>query len=162
VIEPDHLIHKVSMENILSADLELLTGEGVESTISATRMFGLPGWAAVSSSGVEALDLPVNVRHVVIAADNDMNGVGQRAALSTRKRWAAEGRSVRILLPPNPGENFNDVLLSDAGAGSRRFRLHVDGRVAGRVDPRHQQFAARLLELKKRRSRPQRGSTLHR
>jgi phage/plasmid primase-like uncharacterized protein len=95
------------------ADLELLVGEGVESTISATQMFGLPGWAALLSSGVEALDLPVNVRQVVVAADNDMNGVGQRAALSAHERWAAEGRSVRILLPPNPGEDFNDVLLSE-------------------------------------------------
>jgi hypothetical protein len=94
------------------ADLELLVGEGVESTLSAMRVFGLPGWAALSSNGVEALDLPANVRQVAIAADNDMNGVGQRAALSARKRWAAEGRSVRILLPPNAGEDFNDVLLS--------------------------------------------------
>jgi hypothetical protein len=94
------------------AHVELLIGEGIESTLSAMQMFGLPGWAALSSSGVEALDLPVNVRQVVIAADNDMNCVGQRTALSARKRWEGEGRSVRILLPPNAGEDFNDVLSS--------------------------------------------------
>jgi putative DNA primase/helicase len=58
------------------------------------------------------LDLPNDVRRIVIAADNDENGVGQRAALSARERWTAEGRMVRILLPPNAGEDFNDVLLS--------------------------------------------------
>ena len=89
-----------------------LIGEGIESTLSAMQMFHLPGWAALSAGGVEALYLPPKIRKVVIAADNDANGVGQRAALSARNRWAAEGRSVRILLPPSPGEDFNHVLLS--------------------------------------------------
>jgi putative DNA primase/helicase len=92
--------------------VELLVGEGIESTLSAMHLFGLPGWAALCAPGIEALDLPAEVRAVVIAADNDVNGVGQRAALSAQARWIAEGRSVRILVPPNPGEDFNDVLLS--------------------------------------------------
>jgi hypothetical protein len=94
------------------AGVELLIGEGIESTLSAMQLFGLPGWAAICAIGIEALDLPDDVRRIVIAADNDLNGVGQRAALSARERWATEGRAVRILLPPNPGEDFNDVLLS--------------------------------------------------
>jgi phage/plasmid primase-like uncharacterized protein len=95
------------------ADLELIVGEGIESTLTAMQLFSLPGWAAICASGIASLDLPADVRRVVVAADNDMNGVGQRAALSARERWAVEGRSVRILLPPNPGEDFNDVLLSE-------------------------------------------------
>ena len=90
---------------------ELIVGEGIESTLSAMRLFGLSGWAALSAPGVEALELPAEIRSVVIAADHDMNGVGQRAALAAQSRWAAEGRSVRILLPPNPGEDFNDVAV---------------------------------------------------
>jgi hypothetical protein len=95
------------------ADLELLVGEGIESTLAAMQLFSLQGWAAICASGIASLDLPADVRRVVVAADNDMNGVGQRAALSARERWVVEGRSVRILLPPNPGEDFNDVLLSE-------------------------------------------------
>jgi phage/plasmid primase-like uncharacterized protein len=95
------------------ADLELLVGEGIESTLAAMQLFSLPGWAAICASGIASLDLPADVRRVVVAADNDMNGVGQRAALSARERWVVEGRSVRILLPPNPGEDLNDVLLSE-------------------------------------------------
>jgi hypothetical protein len=95
-----------------NADAELLIGEGIESTISAMQLFGRPSWAALSASGIEALELPVDVRKVVIAADHDENAVGQRAALSAQARSTAEGRSARILLPPNPGEDFNDVLLS--------------------------------------------------
>jgi hypothetical protein len=94
------------------ADLELLVGEGIESTLSAMQLFDLPGWAALYDGGIKDLDLPADIRRVDIATDNDANGVGQRAALCALDRWAAEERSVRILLPPNPGEDFNDVLLS--------------------------------------------------
>jgi hypothetical protein len=91
----------------------LVVGEGIESTLSAMQLFDLPGWAALHGGGIKDLDLPADIRRVVIAADNDANGVGQRAALFARKRWGAEGRSARILLPPNPGEDFNDVLSSE-------------------------------------------------
>lgn len=92
------------------AGVELLISEGIETTLAAMQLFGLPGWAAICAPGIEALELPTEVRAVAIAADNDVSGTGQRAALSARERWATERRSVRILLPPNPGD-FNDVLL---------------------------------------------------
>jgi putative DNA primase/helicase len=93
-------------------DVELLIAEGIESAVSAMWLFGLPGWAALCANGIEALELLPEIRSVVIAADNDENGVGQRAALAARERWAARGISVRILLPPNVGQDFNDVLRS--------------------------------------------------
>jgi hypothetical protein len=48
---------------------------------------------------------------VVILADNDINGAGERAARSAAARWFAEGRRVQIAMPPQPGIDFNDVLL---------------------------------------------------
>jgi putative DNA primase/helicase len=93
-------------------DLELIVGEGIESTLSAMQLFGLPGWAALCAPGIEALELPSEIRRVVIAGDNDANHVGQRAALSAQERWANEGRSIRILLPPKTNTDFNDLLLS--------------------------------------------------
>jgi hypothetical protein len=74
-------------------------------------VFRLPGWAALYDGGIKNLDLPAAIGEVVIAADNDANGVGQHAALCARERWTAEGRIVRILRPPNPGEDFNNILL---------------------------------------------------
>jgi putative DNA primase/helicase len=50
----------------------LLVGEGNESTLSAMQLFGLPGWAALSADGIEALELPAEIREVAIAADNDV------------------------------------------------------------------------------------------
>jgi len=44
--------------------------------------------------------------------DNDANGAGQRAALGAYERWSHEGRVVRIKLPPNAGDDFNDVIRS--------------------------------------------------
>jgi putative DNA primase/helicase len=92
------------------ADAELLIGEGIESVLSAMLLFGLPGWAALSEGGIEALELPSEICNLVIAADNDDNGVGQSAALAAYDRWTEQGRRVRILLPPEPGKDFNDVL----------------------------------------------------
>jgi hypothetical protein len=89
--------------------LELIVAEGLESAMSATQLFGIPSWAAICANGIETLDLPNAARRIVIAADHDT--IGLRAALSAQERWAAEGRSVRIFRPPNPGEDFNDVLL---------------------------------------------------
>ena len=57
------------------------------------------------------LELPPDVRRIIIAADNDASGAGQRNALAAYDRWTAEGRSVRIKTPPDVGDDFNDVLI---------------------------------------------------
>jgi hypothetical protein len=54
----------------------------------------------------------------VIAADNDADGLGQKAALVAARRWAGEMRRVRIDLPPIPGSDWNDVLLGRARAAA--------------------------------------------
>ena len=59
---------------------------------------------------MKTLELPATVRAVIIAADNDASGAGQRNALAAYDRWTAEGRSVRIKTPPDIGDDFNDVL----------------------------------------------------
>ena len=61
------------------------------------------------------MELPPDVRRILIAADNDVSGVGQRNALAAYDRWTAEGRSARIKTPPNTGDDFNDLLLAARG-----------------------------------------------
>ena len=73
---------------------------------------GRAGWAAVFAGGLKTLELPSTVRAVIIAADNDASGVGQRSALAAYDRWTAEGRSVRIKTPPAVGTDFNDLLFA--------------------------------------------------
>jgi putative DNA primase/helicase len=91
--------------------LELAIGEGAETTAAGMQIFSLPGWSSVSAGGIRSLALPDDVRRILLLVDNDLNGVGQRNALAAYKRWTEEGRSVRTMLPPTPGDDFNDELL---------------------------------------------------
>jgi len=75
----------------------------------------LPGWSAVYAGGLLTLELPPEIRRIVIAADNDISGTGQRNALAAYRRWTSEGRSVHIVMPPVAGDDFNDVLIKRQG-----------------------------------------------
>jgi phage/plasmid primase-like uncharacterized protein len=87
---------------------ELLVAEGVETALSAMQILGLPGWSTVSASGLGTVALPPAVRRICIAADNDL--AGRQAAVGAHRRWTAEGRTVRIVMPTAAGTDFNDVL----------------------------------------------------
>jgi putative DNA primase/helicase len=102
---------------LASAAETLMVGEGIETTLSAMMAIGLPGWAALSTSGLVALVLPSIVTEVIILADNDATGAGEKAARAAAQRWLAEGRKVRLAMPPNPGTDFNDVLRGSTSAG---------------------------------------------
>ena len=92
-------------------DGELTVAEGIETALSVMGATGCPTWAALSTSGVMALELPPGVVTVTIAADGDEPGV--QAADSAAKRWRAEGR--RVLVRPAPqGMDFNDVARAHA------------------------------------------------
>jgi len=90
----------------------LVIGEGIETAASVMVATGFPAWAAISAGGIERLILPAlpAASSVIIAADYDRNGTGERAARTAAERWLAEGRRVRIALPPIPGSDWNDVL----------------------------------------------------
>jgi hypothetical protein len=88
---------------------ELVIGEGIETSLAAAQIFDLSCWASVSAGGLKTVELPPEARRVLIAADHDE--AGRRCALAARDRWVAEGRAVRVKVPPVPGQDFNDVLL---------------------------------------------------
>ena len=86
----------------------LMIGEGIETCLAAMQGTGHPAWAALSTSGLRALDLPGCVREVIVLADGD--DPGEAAARDCALRWMRQGRRVRIARPPR-GLDFNDVLL---------------------------------------------------
>lgn len=96
----------------------LMVGEGIETCFAATQATGRPAWAALSTSGLRTLDLPAEVREVILLADGD--DPGAVAALDCAWRWKREGRRVRIARPPQ-WMDFNDLLLGRPPA-SRRAR----------------------------------------
>jgi hypothetical protein len=100
----------------------LLVAEGIETAASASMIFRLPAWSAVSSQNMaRAMVLPAEVTDVVIAADHD--GVkgeqkvdpGLEAARRAKRRWNMEGRIVRIFCPFDVGVDFNDLWVQGCG-----------------------------------------------
>jgi hypothetical protein len=85
----------------------LLVGEGVETVLSGMQATGRPGWAALSTSGLNALVLPDHVREVTILADGDPPGL--EAAREATRRWTKCGVRVRIAKAPD-GRDFNDLI----------------------------------------------------
>jgi putative DNA primase/helicase len=86
----------------------LMVGEGIESSLAAMQATGHPAWAALSTSGLRTLDLPEDVRDVIVLADGDE--AGEAAARDCAWRWKRQGRQVRIARPPQ-GMDFNDLLV---------------------------------------------------
>jgi hypothetical protein len=101
----------------------LLLAEGIETTLAGMVATGLPGWAALSTSGLVALVLPPIIQHITILADHDVSGAGQRAAYSAAARWLHEGRRVRVVVPPEPGTDMADLI---AGRGHARIAEACD------------------------------------
>lgn len=85
----------------------LMVGEGIETCLAAMLASGHPAWAALSTSGLRTLDLPKDVRDVIVLADGD--APGEAAARDCALRWKRQGRRVRIARPPQ-GMDFNDLL----------------------------------------------------
>lgn len=85
----------------------VMVGEGIETCLAAMQATGKPAWAALSTSGLRALDLPPELRTVIVLADGD--DAGEAAAQYAAARWAIEGRSVSIARPPR-GQDFADML----------------------------------------------------
>ena len=54
--------------------------EGIETSLGVAVACTMPVWAALSASGIKNLVLPPEATHVVICADHDTSGTGERAA----------------------------------------------------------------------------------
>jgi putative DNA primase/helicase len=86
----------------------LMVGEGIETCLAAMQATGFPAWAALTTSGLKALDLPSTALDVIVLADGD--DPGEAAARDCARRWKRDGRRVRIARPPQ-GTDFNDLLV---------------------------------------------------
>jgi len=99
---------------------ELAITEGVETALGVRLMTGMPTWAGLSSGGIEKLEVPETVRLVVIAADHDAHGKGERAAHALAQRLLTEDRmrTVKILTPSTPDRDWADS-LAEASSWTR-------------------------------------------
>jgi phage/plasmid primase-like uncharacterized protein len=93
---------------------EIVVAEGVESALSAGIALGLPAIATLGASNMRRLIVPENVRRVLIAADRDASGVGERAARDLGAKLIARGASVALAWPPMPFADWNDAARAGA------------------------------------------------
>ena len=88
--------------------------EGIETAIAANQLTGVPTWAAVSSTIMEAFVPPDGVRHVVVFGDHDANYTGQAAAFKLAKKLYLKDYLVEVEIPEygdwadQVGKNFDE------------------------------------------------------
>jgi len=85
--------------------------EGIETALSAARMFKIPTWSVICAHGIETFEPPPGCEQLVIFADNDAHGRGQQAAEMLEARLRDRMR-VRIRLPHL--KDWNDVIMESA------------------------------------------------
>ena len=94
---------------LASAGETLALAEGIETALSVQQATAIPTWATLGTANLQRVELPAIVREVVICADADRNGAGERAAQAAAQVFLRNGSRVRIVRPP-AGSDFNDVL----------------------------------------------------
>ncbi|PMS17846.1 hypothetical protein C0Z18_18540 [Trinickia dabaoshanensis] len=87
--------------------------EGVESALSAARVFK-PMWCCLDAGNLGQLPMLPGVEAITIFADHDPPGL--RAAEACASRWSDVGRLVRIVCPPEAGQDMNDILREERHA----------------------------------------------
>lgn len=84
--------------------------EGIETALACHLATGLPVWSTISAGGLASLVVPATVKELIIFADNDRSGTGEKAANALARRMLSEGRKVKILTPPAVGTDWADQL----------------------------------------------------
>jgi putative DNA primase/helicase len=85
--------------------------EGIETALSVYHATGIETWACLSTSGMSNVQLPTQLKTLIICTDNDSPGVKASEALFTRA--IAQRIAVKQVIPPHRGQDFNDVLKED-------------------------------------------------
>jgi len=81
--------------------------EGVEDALALAQMMGEPAWAVLGTGNYKTVDLPENIKQVILAPDGDE--AGQAIIQETALRLAGPGREVRAARLP-AGQDWCDVL----------------------------------------------------
>ena len=89
-------------------DGHLGIAEGIETALSAQKIFGIPTWAALSADGLARWQWPPEVTRVTIFADAGDAGRQASAALTDRLNLAEIDHEI---VRPLHGDDFNDDLL---------------------------------------------------
>jgi hypothetical protein len=92
------------------AEPHLGIAEGIETALSAEKLFGIPVWALLSASGIASFPVIPGVTRLTIFADHDEAGL--KAAAVCARRYLKAGIKGERHTPPTPGDDWNDYLQS--------------------------------------------------
>lgn len=95
-----------------SRDGALAVTEGIEDALSAWILWQIPAWAVLGTSGMKGFIPPENVKEILIFADRDENGAGQRASWELQERMEETGRAARVLVPEGGLKDLNSLLAT--------------------------------------------------
>lgn len=90
--------------------ITLGVAEGMETALACHIATGLPIWSTISAGGLASLVVPDIVQELIVFADNDRSGTGEKAARTLARRMLAEGRKVKIIKPQIVGTDWADNL----------------------------------------------------
>lgn len=101
----------------LPTDGVLGVAEGMETALSAMKIYRIPTWSLVSATILERFEIPQQVKTLLIWADKDKSFAGQKAAKALQQRAQQQGVKAYILLPNRPivgkSIDWNDVMVSE-------------------------------------------------
>lgn len=86
--------------------------EGIETTIAATQLTGIPCWATLGTERFARVALPACVKRLILFLDND--GGGRRAERLAREAHRDTDVEIEARYPEASGADWNDLLLSKA------------------------------------------------
>ena len=98
----------VRLARVVDCRAALGFAEGIETALSVIADGKGPAWAALGTANLSKLEPLPGVRNISVWADNDR--AGTKAAYAFADRWARAGHFVRILMPDEPGTDWNDVV----------------------------------------------------
>jgi putative DNA primase/helicase len=94
---------------LMEHDAILGIAEGIETALSASALFNVPCWAALTAGLLQEWSPPASVTTVLVFGDNDLSNTGQAAAYSLARRLNTRGLTVSVEIPQATGSDWNDV-----------------------------------------------------
>lgn len=88
----------------------IIVCEGIETGIACAQIFDEGVYACISNTILEGFEPPEGIRKIIICGDSDTKFVGQISAYKLAKTLYDKDYIVEVRLPPNMGDDFNDMI----------------------------------------------------
>ncbi len=83
--------------------------EGIETALSASILFNVPCWAALTAGLLQEWVAAANVTTVFVFGDNDASSTGQAAAFGLARSSKPKAWQRTVEIPLVTGRDWNDV-----------------------------------------------------